>query len=332
VHRFILMEAPRPSVQARRRVIWAVDPFEEDASFLTNAARSLEWYVTPINAWVEPVYVFMPEQFEVETGSSPFAHTHFKDAAERALASRLKPYLSRFSPRVEHPRVLALEDGAPGNLADRLIEHAMRAGAELIAVNTHGRQGIARLLLGSFAETLLLRSPIPVMVVSRHLNAGVPENLVLFPTDFGPGSRDAFRAAVRIARDRGARMIVHHAIPHPIEPVLQSGLYLLGGAWIPVQPFSTDESERQRRRAEAWARCATRSGVPARALVETGGVSVADRICAVANRERAGLIAMEAHSGRMSAALLGSVTRQVSRQACAALWVSRGPLAHAVAA
>ncbi|MFT4881016.1 MAG: nucleotide-binding universal stress UspA family protein [Natronomonas sp.] len=38
-------------------------------------------------------------------------------------------------------------------------------GIDLVGMGSHGRQGVSRLLLGSVAETVIRRSPVPVTVV-----------------------------------------------------------------------------------------------------------------------------------------------------------------------
>lgn len=53
-----------------------------------------------------------------------------------------------------------LLDGPP---AEVLLREG--AGYDLIVVGTHGYRGMDRVLLGSVAETLVRRSPVPVLVV-----------------------------------------------------------------------------------------------------------------------------------------------------------------------
>jgi nucleotide-binding universal stress UspA family protein len=53
-------------------------------------------------------------------------------------------------------------EGAPGS---EIVDYATSAGCDLIAMGTHGRGGINRLLLGSVAERVVRNSPIPVLTV-----------------------------------------------------------------------------------------------------------------------------------------------------------------------
>jgi nucleotide-binding universal stress UspA family protein len=52
-----------------------------------------------------------------------------------------------------------------GHPDDDIIKTATAWGADLIVLGTHGRTGLAGLLMGSMAEHLVKHSPIPVMVV-----------------------------------------------------------------------------------------------------------------------------------------------------------------------
>lgn len=52
-----------------------------------------------------------------------------------------------------------------------ILELARARGADLIAIGTHGRRGIERLVLGSVAEGVLRFAPVPVLVVHRGKRA-----------------------------------------------------------------------------------------------------------------------------------------------------------------
>lgn len=52
-----------------------------------------------------------------------------------------------------------------GNGAKTIAEYAEDRGADLIVMGTHGRTGVAHLLLGSVAERLVRTAPCPVLTV-----------------------------------------------------------------------------------------------------------------------------------------------------------------------
>ena len=52
-----------------------------------------------------------------------------------------------------------------GRPAATIVEVAEEIGADHVVVGSHGRQGVSRLVLGSVAESVVRRSPVPVTVV-----------------------------------------------------------------------------------------------------------------------------------------------------------------------
>jgi len=52
-----------------------------------------------------------------------------------------------------------------GEAAGEILAGARAAGADLIAMTTHGRTGLGRLLFGSIAEAVLRRADIPVFLM-----------------------------------------------------------------------------------------------------------------------------------------------------------------------
>lgn len=50
-------------------------------------------------------------------------------------------------------------------IAERIAEQARDWRADLIVIGSHGRSGASRLLMGSTAEQILRRSPVPVLIV-----------------------------------------------------------------------------------------------------------------------------------------------------------------------
>ncbi|MES2960550.1 MAG: universal stress protein [Pseudomonadota bacterium] len=49
--------------------------------------------------------------------------------------------------------------------AEQIVEAARRSGADAIVMASHGRTGLARVLLGSVASKVLMLSPVAVMIV-----------------------------------------------------------------------------------------------------------------------------------------------------------------------
>jgi nucleotide-binding universal stress UspA family protein len=100
---------------------------------------------------------------EGDPSSSGSAHepTAGSEAAERAEAAhwRLEEQSAAIGPDVPIELEIVVAHFVPG----AIVEFARDSGADLIAMSTHGRSGIARLVLGSVAEQVLRSAEIPVI-------------------------------------------------------------------------------------------------------------------------------------------------------------------------
>ena len=85
-------------------------------------------------------------------------------AQEREAARAL---LDRAVDRAKARGISAQSVVLEGSPVETLLEFAQSESADLIAIGTHGRRGIRRLLFGSVAEGVTRSSPVPVLVVRQ---------------------------------------------------------------------------------------------------------------------------------------------------------------------
>lgn len=105
---------------------------------------------------------------------------------------------------------VALEQG---DVVDTVVDKASKIPADLVVLGTHGRSGLARLLMGSVTERILRHATPPVLSISPHADAppsdGVPFRNVLCPIDFSPSSIRAFDLALSLVGEGGTVTILH---------------------------------------------------------------------------------------------------------------------------
>jgi len=102
-----------------------------------------------------------------------------------------------------------------GDASVEIVRMADEIGADLIAMGTHGRRGLRRLLAGSVAAMVLSKAHCPVLAVRSGNQPHPAEELrvILHPTDFSKGSEAALQVAHSLARDLGTRLIILHVLP-----------------------------------------------------------------------------------------------------------------------
>ena len=90
---------------------------------------------------------------------------------------------------------------------------------DLIVMGTHGRTGADKFFMGSVAEEIFLRSPIPVLTIGPHVRSSIHTggrfHRVLFPTDFTEASLTAASYAISLSQDNKAKLVLLHVIRTP---------------------------------------------------------------------------------------------------------------------
>ncbi|MEW6057346.1 MAG: universal stress protein [Bdellovibrionota bacterium] len=304
--------------KAFQRIIWAADPLE-DSQIQSQGIHVLRDLSKRTKAVIEPVYVLSDGLLSLSVSKSELVR-QFKPASEKALNQLAKRgNLSRLA----KPTVLVSAPSSMGTAAETLDRYAKSKDADLILVNSHGRHGLKRALLGSFAETLTLHSKTPVLISGPKTTRVSKLDQILFPTDFSRESRKTFEKVQELAEKLGAKITIFHAVLNPIEPFVQSGSALLAGGVVWTRGYIKQSYERQKLLAERWAAEARKKGLAADTAFDADSVSAVRSILQYARRKKPGLIAMASESSAASAALLGSIGRGVARDAPCPVWFLR---------
>jgi nucleotide-binding universal stress UspA family protein len=311
--------------KSRRIAIWAVDAFERDPELLLKALRVATDWSERTGSKIRPVYVLSPYELNLSEEATGPSISEYAPNARKVLDQLVAQVPS---PLLLAPEIIIEHSASITRTADALSNYALQSGAEAILITSHGRKGLRRLILGSFAETLLLRSKVPVLTLGPKADRISHLDHILFSTDFDASSKPALRHVTYLAKRLGARLTLFHSVPRPIEPVFQSGVYLLGGSWVPVQAYFSAEAERVERRAASWCHWSRRQGVETEYLIDNAGNFITQAVLRAAKNLRCGIIALEARSGRLAAALVGSVTREVIRQSSLPVWIVRQDMAQ----
>lgn len=198
----------------------------------------------------------------------------------------------------------------------------------MIALGTHARRGLSRFFTGSFSEAVLNASKIPVIMTGPEISeAQRPPNAVVFPTDFSPLNRFAFVEAVELAKKFSAEIHLFHKSVHQIDPIVQSGVHMLGGGWVSVEAYLSQPAESHEKEVKDWIRFAQSSGVTSRFNSENFREPTSEAIVEYARRIDSlhPWIAMVLQTGPVASWLLGSITRDVLRTSPYTVYVASRP-------
>lgn len=196
-----------------------------------------------------------------------------------------------------------------------LVEHAGAHDVDLIVVGTHGRTGIARMLIGSVAEAVNRLAPCDVLTVPPHTDVAsiVPPRAIVAATDLSELATLGVGVAADLARAGGSALTLFHVVETE-APVLPVAAYEGGDSpaearWEALTAYRADhlaDLEDVATEVRQWP-------------------SAADAVCRYAATQPADLIVVTTH-GRtgLRRLLLGSVAERVVRHAtCPVLVVRR---------
>jgi nucleotide-binding universal stress UspA family protein len=217
-----------------------------------------------------------------------------------------------------------------GPVADAVHDQAVASRTDLVVMATHGRGPWSRLWLGSVADKLIRRLPMPVLLIRPEegptdLAARPVLKRVLVPLD---GS-DAAEQILEPAAELGLLMGAEFTLLLVIEPVIVPDRRLAGNAITGLDPALLRQVEAEAR--QYLERAAER--LRARALpVQTEVVlnrPAPVAILDVARTRAVDLIALETHGrGGLARLVLGSVADKVLRGSSTAVLLHRPLTTH----
>jgi nucleotide-binding universal stress UspA family protein len=201
---------------------------------------------------------------------------------------------------------------AEGDTADAIVCHAREREADLIVMGTHGRSGFERLMLGSVAESVLRKTPCPVLTVPNRVDSATSPAFarILCAVDFSPASLRALGYAAALAPSVGGDLCALHVV----ELVTGDG----DGLRDDIVDPATDYREAFKRAAQERLDTIVRSRLGpdnlARTLVTIGRPH--REIVRIAERERYDLIVLGVEARSAADLLLfGSTTQNLLRRA-----------------
>ena len=208
-----------------------------------------------------------------------------------------------------------------GDAADQILAFAQKTDADLIAMTTHGRSGIARLAMGSVAERVIQHATIPVLLVREQ--TAMPHDKIgriLVPLDGSVFAEQALKQAEMLSKETGAELRLLEVVAPMID--LQYGL-----AYTPSYPSSALTDDYAFNNAEANMKSLAlrlqTAGVTCQTTVLRG--DPASVICDVVNESQIDVVVISTH-GRTGFKrwMYGSVANQVLHGVNCPVLVLRG--------
>jgi nucleotide-binding universal stress UspA family protein len=206
-----------------------------------------------------------------------------------------------------------------GPIAETLQEQALGEGCDLVVMTTHGRGPVSRFWLGSVADQLVHRLPIPLLLIRTREEAPSPAaepevRTMLVALDGTPEAEQILEPAGVLAKLLGASCtllrVVPTAVPHGIRKETAVGAALADKLRAEAHVYLQRLSASLRDRGIAVQTCITADAHAATAILKASG--------------EYDLLALETHGRRgLPRLFLGSVADKVVRGASIPVLVHR---------
>lgn len=127
---------------------------------------------------------------------------------ETKIQRILKPY------GVGNIRVLLTMAGSRETTVDAFLGALRASAVDCVLLSSHARAGLSRWVFGSFAESLLWKSPVPLIFFPKVWKSNAAKRRVLFATDFSEESLDQLEHF--LAKFSVDQVVIFHSIHLPI--------------------------------------------------------------------------------------------------------------------
>lgn len=228
-----------------------------------------------------------------------------KDEISERLASL---HFEKAEPRIR----IRVGEAASGRAAvEQVIAAALSDRASLIAVCSRGRSAAGRLFFGSFTETLIEHSPLPVLVIPEqfHCVSSERDRVLFFATDFTDASKRAFLATLEEPPFSKQRMILFSGVYLNVL-TLQPETFA-----SPTQEYFSESEAWALEQSRSWQEAARLKQMDVDVIIQNEGVtnSVAEFLMKEATDRQADLVVLSTTKGPISSLTEGSTARNAIR-------------------
>jgi len=196
-------EVPAMRIQLKK-ILFLTDFSEPSEAALPFAMAIAREYASSIHA----LHVLVPEAFMY---SSPEATVAALEAQEECAVAEMQRTESQLAGVTHEGSIVRAEE-----IWNAVAEAIASSHADMIVLGTHGRTGAQKVMLGSVAEEVFRKSPVPVLTIgpcARGRVHGVARfHRVLYATDFTEESTTAAPYAVSLAQENQAQLILMHVL------------------------------------------------------------------------------------------------------------------------
>lgn len=284
------------------KIVWAIDIVEPSENY-QNALFTIGSLSRATSAQIFPVYV-------LSHPNSTLPLLARLEYAEKRMQTIVR---TSDMPKMSEGKVIPNPTDSTRAAVDLLIRYAIEKQADAIVVATHARTALSTYFVGSFAETVLLQSTIPVITVNPRTKVRERISKILFPTSLDERFRIGFEQTIALAKKLDAEVTIFYKTPfYPLTELSPETYELF-----------EDEFKRLKANAKEWVSWAERQHVPVKVHLDRQTGVVADELVDFAAKGNFDLIAFVSQTEMFEAPRVGSLCRKTVKTSPCPVWIFR---------
>lgn len=309
----------------KEKIVWAIDP-SQNPKDSKNLIKEMKIWAEVFGCQIQPVSVFaksiltLPSELSLPL-RSPW-HKNFEEVAQQALTKFLKQVSFK---ELLPPEIITVPSASSRSMAKALANYAHRNKSLLIFVNTSASKKWRPFTLGSFSETLISISRIPVLAISpkAHISRKLPT--ILFPTDFSRNSRNALMNLIPWAKKFKSKIVIYNQIETPTVYAAE-----FNGSWnsANVESMIKQIEKSREMKSQLWIELLKAENIKASSVIQRQRKSLSEDIISVAKANKVSLIAVASSGGVVLHAILGHIAKEVLSLAECPVVIFFRPITH----
>lgn len=282
------------------QALWSYEPFHQDNQNLLNMHRLLT-AVTGSPSRIQIAFIATHTEPSLRLAFDISPAERFSTYPQELIAQQLKDAKIKF----DKSRIHVVDERSYSNTktAKALISTAKKMNVDAIALFTHARKGYKRLMLGSFAETLIHLSPKNLLVLPPTNTSPTALKTILFASDFEKSTPKDIEHILSICKSLKASLVVFH----------QANI-----TYKTTQEEKQEKASAYRRQVnemKSWIEIvAKKNKVSCEVIVKSDFKSVTEHIHSLIRSKKCDLVIVRAKANAKKSLMGGSITRAIVRQ------------------
>jgi nucleotide-binding universal stress UspA family protein len=293
------------------KALWSYEPFHQDKKRITIMAKLLGQLIDDPDG-IRVGFVASHSNTNLSLAFDVPKSKRFNEYPKAQIIKELKAAKVKIGDGKVN--VIEFHTYSMTRMVDQLIKLASDQGSDLIGLFTHARKGYRRLLMGSFAETIMHRSQADLLLLNPKVESKKQTRHILFASDFGSSASAEFSKIFNYARNLNAHLTVFHHADVTYKTSFDEGSQKIKNYREKIDKM------------KAWIeRQAEGCGVKVNVLIFADFSSTVGRILKLVKKNKIDMIAISAKTGALAALMGGSMTRQISRESSVPILVLKIP-------